>query len=455
MASKQFLLLSMFCKCSCYFASGADGGSAPCTGSEDGSCVAQVGSRSVSKRISSDHLLLQRRSGLDVHSSSAGGQGAAACCNKCSGKPYCSPVSGGCYRKKRRDYYESCPVKRCEGTDCPMGWVQAAGDTTAEGKWCEVEKPPATWNALRACPTGNATTLVKVMTYNLFWWNLFGQRQGEGGRAGRKIASTSTTEEYDLIGFQECDDVHRVMNDARSHGMKGSYGMINGGRALAMAYLKSRWTVLGSGREDVGEDSRRQYYGKRSAHWARLRHNDGATVFFINHHGPLPVSHGGGCTGSATAYNIMRVIAENAHAGDGIILVGDFNAQNHSSRIRTLDKYMHKVFTGSSHGGVDHIFSNCHGSAVVSAQNLGSGGSDHDALSAVLSIPRFGVLPSQSSGSQDLPASTTTTTSAMAEKEPLHPCCKKCSGKSYCSPVSWNCYDTLRKDYYATCAIIS
>merc|ERR1712113_119606 len=111
---------------------------------------------------------------------------------------------------------------------------------------------------------------------------------------------------------------------------------------------------LGSGAEDVGEDSRDQYYGKRGAQWVRLRHADGMTVFFINHHGPLRVSQGGGCTGSATAHNIMRVIADNAHTGDAIILVGDFNAEAGSSRIAELDKRLHRVYSGTSMGGVDH-----------------------------------------------------------------------------------------------------
>merc|ERR1712187_202644 len=83
--------------------------------------------------------------------------------------------------------------------------------------------------------------------------------------------------------------------------------------------------------------------------------NDNATAFFINHHGPLPISVSGGCAGSATAYNILRVIAQNAHPSDLVILVGDFNAQMHSSRIQTLSKHMNRIFSGSSHGGVDHI----------------------------------------------------------------------------------------------------
>jgi len=209
--------------------------------------------------------------------------------------------------------------------------------------------------------------------------------------AGRKIATTSGPADYDFMGFQECKDVERVMRDAKKHGLSGDYGtlsLVKDDRALGFAYLKSRWTLIASGWEDVGEDSRHMYYGRRAAQWARLQRQDSnATAFFINHHGPLPISVSGGCAGSATAYNILRVIAQNAHASDLVILVGDFNAQHHSSRIQTLGKHMNKVFSGTSHGGVDHIFSNCgEASAVVSATNIGTGGSDHDALNAIFSL---------------------------------------------------------------------
>lgn len=32
------------------------------------------------------------------------------CCGDCSGKPFCSPVSGGCYDSKRKDYYLTCEI---------------------------------------------------------------------------------------------------------------------------------------------------------------------------------------------------------------------------------------------------------------------------------------------------------------------------------------------------------
>jgi endonuclease/exonuclease/phosphatase family metal-dependent hydrolase len=254
----------------------------------------------------------------------------------------------------------------------------------ADGLWCSVHVPSSDWN-LKSCPLGEGASklTVKVLTYNLFWWNLFDKKGGSGRSAGKLIAETSGPEQYDIMAFQECDDRHRVLRDAKLEGLLGEYEALDGGRAVAIMYLKSRWTLLAKDSEDVGEDDWHQHYGKRTAQWVRLQHTDGRVVFFVNHHGPLPVGWGGGCTGSAAAYNIMRVIADHAHPDDAIVLVGDFNAPADSSRIRQLDSRLNRVFSGREMGGVDHIFTNC--AAGAQGTNLGKGrgefGSDHDALS--------------------------------------------------------------------------
>jgi endonuclease/exonuclease/phosphatase (EEP) superfamily protein YafD len=78
----------------------------------------------------------------------------------------------------------------------------------------------------------------------------------------------------------------------------------------------------------------------------------------------------------------MRVIGETAEPNDDVILVGDFNSVTGSPTIQRLGERMHRVFSGNTHGGVDHIFSSC--PSVKETRNLGTGGSDHDALSALI-----------------------------------------------------------------------
>merc|ERR1719336_2396711 len=261
----------------------------------------------------------------------------------------------------------------------------STGVKKAANLWCAVDVPPPQWN-LKSCPA-SGTTSVKVLTYNLFWWNLFNRHHGSDRSAGRLISRTGGPEKYDVMGFQECEDVWRVLSDA---GLGSSeYDAIGGGRAIAVAWRRTKWVVLQHDSVDVGEDSRDQYYGKRAAMWVRLKHNDdGKTVFFMNHHGPLKVSQGGGCTGSATALNILKVIAENAHTSDVIIVVGDFNAALGSSRVQEMERRLSKVHSGRIFGGVDHIFSNCGDRGKGQTLEKGDGyyKSDHDALSADFSI---------------------------------------------------------------------
>mmetsp|Transcript_103838 Transcript_103838/g.278953 ORF Transcript_103838/g.278953 Transcript_103838/m.278953 type:complete len:121 (-) Transcript_103838:117-479(-) len=119
--------------------------------------------------------------------------------------------------------------------------------------------------------------------------------------------------------------------------------------------------------------------------WARLQHHEtGQVVFFLNHHGPLPVDTGGMCGGEATAFNLLKLIATTAHAGDVVVLVGDFNAGPETETLKSLRTRLHPVYTGTSFGGVDHVLSSC--TTVISNRNLGSGGSDHDALETVIQL---------------------------------------------------------------------
>lgn len=260
------------------------------------------------------------------------------------------------------------------------------GSQKAHDKWCKIDIPPAAWN-LKHCPETTSTP-VKILTYNLFWWNLFDKHGGGQRSVGKLIARTAGEEQYDLMAFQEADHPLRVLHDAAASGLSGDYHVIAGGRAIAIAFRTSRWTLLAHGTEDVGEDSPRQYYGRRSLQWVRLQHRDGKVVFFGNHHGPLKVSEGGGCTGSATSMNIARVIANNAHYNDAIIVTGDFNARIFSSRITELAKRLVRVYTGLSMGGVDHFFSNCRYGARGRRLGYGDGThkSDHEAISVNMVI---------------------------------------------------------------------
>jgi len=219
---------------------------------------------------------------------------------------------------------------------------------------------------------GRSLTGLKVLTYNLFWWNLYGQRGGNGGSASWLIKGAAP----DLMGFQECDDVTRVLRDG---GMESQYGWVQGPHSIAIAYLAADWVKLAEGAVDVAVDEAAQFYGSRAVQWVRLQHwRTGRVIFFMNHHGPLRVNSGGRDGGYSTAMHILNEMQAHKQPADALILVGDFNATPTSETIRSLETVYTRAFTGRSFGGVDHFFSTLQ---ATSTQNYGGGGSDHDALS--------------------------------------------------------------------------
>lgn len=252
------------------------------------------------------------------------------------------------------------------------GWHPKA-EQAGHPHWCSVNVAHPGWRP-NSCPSVTGDLEVRVLSYNLFWWNLFGLRGGMWGSAGNLIRDAGN---LDILGFQECEDVRRVIADA---GLSDSFEVQPGIHSVANAWRRSVWEVLARSSTDVAEDRWEQHYGRRTVVWVRLRHRvTEKVVFFMNHHGPLPVDTGGLCGGAATAYNLLRVIGVNAFKGDAVILTGDFNANHRSQTVTTLSRWLHLDYTGQSFGGVDNFLSNdC--AEVMDRANLGNGGSDHEAL---------------------------------------------------------------------------
>eukprot|EP00439_Symbiodinium_sp_Y106_P075549 s2509_g15.t1 len=89
---------------------------------------------------------------------------------------------------------------------------------------------------------------IKVVTYNIFWWNLFGIHKGNGGTAGGVVATSNVREPIDLIAFQECRDKDRVLDDA---GLLNSFHTFAGMYEKCIALNKEAWIWLEEGEEDV------------------------------------------------------------------------------------------------------------------------------------------------------------------------------------------------------------
>jgi len=289
-----------------------------------------------------------------------------------------------------------------------IGWNPMVNVTAGTGYWCEVGVPSPDFR-LGSC--AGPSVEAKVLSYNQFWWRLYGEWGGADGSAGKLIRAHGP---YDFMGFQECGDVNRVLNDA---GMLNSYSSYSGRNAVAVAWKESDWQNVSVGSVDVAEDGRHQYYGYREVVYVRLQHRTtGKMVFFINHHGPTPIQTAGGfCGPEATAYQILKVIAERAFVGDSVVLVGDFNARApqpeydtvaNTTTLSLLENHMNLLFRGHVFGGIDNFYTNCATVAQWSdgnlkTENLGLGdmdtlvwhhgqmvygGSDHDALTVTLNL---------------------------------------------------------------------
>ena len=100
---------------------------------------------------------------------------------------------------------------------------------------------------------GDAST-VALVSQNLYWWNLFGQRNGANFFSVFRAAGP-----FDIMLLQECDDVAHIV---RGLGVEDCFAYDRGTHAVSVAWNSERFEKLSSGSRDVGEDRAEQYYGE-------------------------------------------------------------------------------------------------------------------------------------------------------------------------------------------------
>merc|ERR1711879_554572 len=104
-----------------------------------------------------------------------------------------------------------------------------------------------------------------------------------------------------------------------------------------------------------------------------------------------------GCGNKATAYNLLKMIAQNAKLGDSIIFVGDFNAPwempNREHELRWQEEaglischipHIFAVPKTEDMFGIDNFFSTC--TTAINKTIMPKGGSDHNALNVVFEL---------------------------------------------------------------------
>jgi hypothetical protein len=181
---------------------------------------------------------------------------------------------------------------------------------------------------IQAYFSSGATTSLNIVTQNLFWWNLFNQQGG-----GNFFNVFSQYKPFDIMLFQECDDIKRIVDGL---GLSPRFQYYKGSHAVNIAWDGSRFQNLGQGFEYVGED-KPGLWGKRGVTWVKLLdRSTSRNVLALSHHGPLPTNTGGIYGGKDVATKLLKVIADQSQPTDVVILGGDFNADAGSETLRTI-----------------------------------------------------------------------------------------------------------------------
>jgi len=215
----------------------------------------------------------------------------------------------------------------------------------------------------------------------LYWWCVSDEQrncpQNANGQGFAKIyekVKNGGDGPFDLIGFQECDNVAQIIGGA---GLTGRFDYYDAPGDAKMAWDNQKYVKIGGpGQVWVANDQ----YGNRNMNWVRLQvRATGQTIFFPNTHGPL-----NGC-GSDLGGRYINGINSNKAASDTVVLTGDFNCGSNTAAINTLSGILQNAATGDSYGGADHIFTNF-GVQVQWEGHKDGSPSDHSLLKAVLGI---------------------------------------------------------------------
>jgi len=166
-------------------------------------------------------------------------------------------------------------------------------------------------------PPSTGGPKIKVVSYNLFWWNAFGQNPWKGEQVTKNIKNKLGA---DVLGLQECDSTGLIESRtgySRASKFSGAQGVM---------VKPGLFTVGDHGSRDIGATGK---WGPRYVTWAQLTHmQSGRTFWHFNTHWCVHSGNGRTCSADKRytgAKNMLKVIREKA--GDSpVIITGDFNA---------------------------------------------------------------------------------------------------------------------------------
>jgi endonuclease/exonuclease/phosphatase family metal-dependent hydrolase len=304
--------------------------------------------------------------GQTVYTSSA-----AECQAACDGRADCSSISmcpqwGSCWMKARA----------LTGGEATVSNGECRTNYRAQGDGCDAVPQPA------AAPGGK----VKVVTYNLFWWNAFGSNRWSSGESVlRNIRDNLGSA---LLGVQECDDPWLVQQSTGyqpASSFAGAQGTFVDGGLFEVSSAAGA-----TGHQDLQATGK---WGPRYATWAQVSHKPtGRSIWHFNTHWCVHSGNGRTCTWETRlsgARNMVDLIREKAGTQGGalrdpVVVTGDFNVFNGGVNEAGMQHFLNNGFSLAKYAFVDFVlFSTPHFRAVTSGVG-DSAGSDHAPVFAEL-----------------------------------------------------------------------
>ncbi|CAE6922422.1 unnamed protein product [Symbiodinium natans] len=285
---------------------------------------------------------------------------ASECQSSCEQNPACNSVSfcreWGCFLKDRS----------FTGTEA----------TTQKGSCRTFFKMPCSATTPMPSSTSRSGQFkLRVVSYNLYWWNAFGQNPWKGEQIIDNIRERLAPS---AIGLQECDSPSRIQE---STGLAQA-STFAGAQGVMMDPSQLRVVAGTSGSQDLQATGK---WGPRHVTWVQLADRaTGRTFWHFNTHWCVHSGNGRTCNAEVRytgAKNMLTVIREKA-GNSPVVVTGDFNANMNE---QGPQHFLQNGFRLAVVEWVDAIFYSEHWN-LVSQGSGDAAGSDHRPVFAELEL---------------------------------------------------------------------
>jgi len=157
---------------------------------------------------------------------------------------------------------------------------------------------------------------IKVGSYNLYWWNAFGQNAWKGQHVTDNIKNNLRP---DVLGMQECDDP-RLIEQRTGYVAASDFAGAQG-----VSVKPGLFRIGSRGKQDIQATGK---WGPRYVTWVQLTHSSGHTFWHFNTHWCVHSGNGHHCDANTRytgAKNMLQIIQQKTQGAPAII-TGDFNA---------------------------------------------------------------------------------------------------------------------------------